>query len=42
MYAKRIDKECVIIALYVNDMLIFGTSLDVVHNAKKILDHSLT
>ena len=30
MYTKCTEKECVIIALHVNDMLIFGTSLSVV------------
>ena len=37
VYTKRIDKECVIIALYVDDMLIFDTSLDVVHGTKRFL-----
>ena len=37
MYAKCTDRECVIIALYVDDMLIFSTSLDVVHSNKKFL-----
>ena len=35
MYPKCIDKKCVIITLYVNDMLIFGTSLDMVHGTKR-------
>ena len=34
---KCIEKECVIIALYVDDMLIFGTSLSVVHSTKRFL-----
>ena len=34
MYTK---KECVIIALYVDDILIFDTSLSVVHNTKRFL-----
>ena len=37
VYTKCIDRECVIIALYVDDMLIFGTSLDVVHSTKRFL-----
>ena len=37
VYTKCIEKECVIIALYVNDMLIFDTSLDVVHSIKRFL-----
>ena len=37
VYTKFIEKECVIIALYVDDMLIFGTSLSVVHSAKRFL-----
>ena len=32
-----IEKEYVIIALYVDDMLIFGTSLSVVHSTKRFL-----
>ena len=35
--SKFNDNECVIICLYVDDLLIFGTSLDVVHDAKCIL-----
>ena len=35
---KCTEKECVIIALYVDDMLIFGTSLStVVHSTKRFL-----
>ena len=37
VYTKRTKKECVIIALYVDDMLIFGTSLSVVHYTKRLL-----
>ena len=37
MHTKCIDRKCVIIALYVDDMLIFGTSLDVVHSTKRFL-----
>ena len=37
VYTKCIEKECVIIALYVDDMLIFGTSLSVVHSTKRFL-----
>ena len=37
MYTKCIDKECVIIALYIDDKLIFGTSLDIVHSTKRFL-----
>ena len=37
VYTKCKDKECVIIVLYVDDMLIFGTSLDVVHSTKRFL-----
>ena len=35
MYTKCTEKECVIIALYVHDMLIFGTSLSVEHSSTK-------
>ena len=37
MYTKCTEKECAIIALYVDNMLIFGTSLGVVHNTKRFL-----
>ena len=37
VYIKCTEKECVIIALYVDDMLIFGTSLSVVHSTKRFL-----
>ena len=37
VYTKCTRKECVIIALYVDDMLIFGTSLNVVHSTKRFL-----
>ena len=36
-YTKCTEKECVIIALYVGDMLIFSISLSVVHNTKRFL-----
>ena len=37
VYTKCTGKECVIIALYVDDMLIFGTSLSVIHSTKRFL-----
>ena len=37
VYTKCTQKECVIIALYVDDMLILGTSLSVVHGTKRFL-----
>ena len=37
VYTKCTEKECVIIALYVDDMLIFGTSMSVVHSTKRFL-----
>ena len=37
VYTKCIDKQCVIIALYVDDMLIFDTTLDMVHSTKRFL-----
>ena len=37
MYTKCIEKESVIIALYIDDMLVFGTSLGVVHSTKRFL-----
>ena len=37
IYSKFINNEGVIICLYVDDLLIFGTSRDVVHDAKHFL-----
>ena len=37
VYTKIIDGECVIIAHYVDDMLIFSTSLDFIHGTKSFL-----
>ena len=37
MYTKCTNRECVIIASYVDDMLIFGTSLDMLHSTKRFL-----
>ena len=37
VYTKCTDRECVIIALYVDDILIFGSNLDVVHSTKRFL-----
>ena len=37
VYTKCTNRKCVIIVLYVDDMLIFGTSLNVVHNTKRFL-----
>ena len=37
MYTKCTEKECAIIALYVDDMLILGTNLGVVHSTKRFL-----
>ena len=37
IYSKFTNNEGVIICLYVNDLLIFGTSLDVVHDTKYFL-----
>ena len=37
IYTKCTNRECVIIALYVDDMLIFGISLDTIHNTKRFL-----
>ena len=37
VYTKCIEKERAIIALYVDDMLIFGTNLSVVHSTKRFL-----
>jgi len=37
VYSKRIDSDCVLIYLYVDDMLILGTNLLVVNETKKLL-----
>ena len=37
MYIQSVQKKSVIIALYVDDMLIFGTSLSVVHSTKRFI-----
>ena len=37
IYSKCTKKECVIIALYEDDMLIFGSSLSVVYSTKRFL-----
>ena len=37
VYTKFIDNEYVIISLYVDDMLVFGTSMDVVYSTKRFL-----
>ena len=37
VYTKCTEKEYVIIALFVNDMLIFGTNLSVIHSTKRFL-----
>ena len=37
VYSKFINNEGVIICLYIDDLLIFGTSLNVVHDAKHFL-----
>ena len=37
IYNKFINNEGIILCLYVDDLLIFGTNLDVVHDAKYFL-----
>ena len=37
VYTKTIDNENVIISLYVDDMLIFGSSMNIVHSTKYFL-----
>jgi len=37
VYTMSIDNGYVIISLYVNDMLVFGTSMNVVHSIKRFL-----
>lgn len=37
VYTKLVEHNCVIICLYVDDMLIFGTSLEVINKTKMFL-----
>ena len=37
MHSKLIDSECMIICIYVNDLLIFGTNVHIVNEIKKLL-----
>jgi hypothetical protein len=37
IYSKFNNNKCVIICLYVDDLLIFGTSIDVVHRTKRFI-----
>ena len=37
IYSKYEDNTCVVICLYVDDMLIFGTSLEIMCDTKKFL-----
>jgi len=37
VYTKVVDNDYVIICLYVDDMLIFGTSLNIVQSTKSFL-----
>ena len=37
VYTKSIDNEYIIISLYVDNMLVFGTSMNVLHNTKCFL-----
>ena len=37
VYTKIVKNECVIICLYIDDMLIFATSLNIVHKTKSFL-----
>ena len=37
IYSKLFGATCVIIYLYVDDMLIFGTNIDVINNTKLLL-----
>jgi hypothetical protein len=37
VYIKSIDNEYMIISLYVDDILVFGTSMNVVYSTKRFL-----
>ena len=41
IYVKNTDKSCVIVFLYVVDMLIFGTNDHMIKSTKKILTNKL-
>jgi len=41
VYSKLVGSSCEIILLYVDDMLIFSTNMDVVNETKKLLSSSL-
>jgi len=37
VYMKSIDNKYMIISLYIDDILVFGTSMDVMHSTKRFL-----
>ena len=37
VYSKLVDGKCVIVCLYIDDMLIFAPDLDLVNDAKNFL-----
>ena len=40
IYVKQTKNACVIVCLYVDDMLIMGTNKDVINSTKKMLNSS--
>ena len=38
IYMKNTDKGCVIICLYVDDMLIIGSNIEIIKTTKKMLN----
>ena len=40
VYIKKMKNSCVLLCLYVDDMLIMGTSKDVINSTKKMLNSS--
>jgi len=37
VYMKSIDNKYMIISLYIDDIFVFGTSMDVMHSTKRFL-----
>ena len=40
VYTKTVENTCIIICLYVNDMLILGTNIEVIKSTKQMLSNN--
>jgi len=40
VYTKIVGNECIIVSLYVDDMLIVGTNIEIIKSTKRILSNS--